>query len=440
VLRLETVVIIVAPKFQDGSVLPYADSSFEQGVAGWTVAAGVATLARTTPWGDSSYDGAYALTISSSTASASTIRSAKFPVTAGVNWRALVHVHPDAGTWTSVLVRIRWYDAANADLGPSTGTAYSVPGSSWYAMSTDDEAPAAATQGAVELVVTAAATSSVLHVDAVSLWQVLPLTEVAADSDAGFATLTMRELPLDLLLSVFRVAPDGSRTLVRGAGGLLDRAAITSDILRIEDHEAPFGVLFYYRIEIHDTGGNLEATRTSDTVQLVLADVNEAWLKDPSMPQRNLRVLVKAAPDWSEPIEQAVQRVRGRRNAVIFSDVRGGPEGDLAVWTRSDEERKALDLLLSSGNTLLWQVAPGMGEDDMYVKVGQLGRARVSPLAQEAWREWTLPLVEQDMPVTIGVNGSGGRTWQDVITEFATCADLLPVYGTCEDLLLDRRG
>ena len=43
------------------------------------------------------------------------------------------------------------------------------------------------------------------------------------------------------------------------------------------------------------------------------------------------------------------------------------------------------------------------------------------------------------MPVTAGVNGAAGRTWQDVVTEFATCADLLAAYATCEDLLLDRR-
>ena len=38
-----------------------------------------------------------------------------------------------------------------------------------------------------------------------------------------------------------------------------------------------------------------------------------------------------------------------------------------------------------------------------------------------------------------GINGAGGRTCQDVVTEFGTCADLLPVYETSEDLLLDRR-
>ena len=77
--------------------------------------------------------------------------------------------------------------------------------------------------------------------------------------------------------------------------------------------------------------------------------------------------------------------------------------------------------------------------DDMYVSVGEVPETRVGKLAQEQWRAWTLPLTEADMPVTTAVNGSGGRTCQDIVAEFDTCADLLAVYGTSEDLLLDRR-
>jgi hypothetical protein len=348
--------------------------------------------------------------------------------------------YPDAGTWASVLVRIRWYDAANTDLGASVGVSYLVPGVSWYAMPSDGLAPAGATQAAIELVATASAGASVLHVDLVSLWEVLPQTAVEAHSDDGYITLTLRELPVDFYLSLYRTAADGSRTLVRGTHGLIDMQPITSDLLIVEDHEAPFGMAVAYNIVIRNADGTTASTRSSTSVTLQLADLNEAWLKDPSMPQRNLRVLVQRAPDWARPIEQAVHRVRGRRNPVVLSGVRGGLEGDLAIWTRSDEERQALHLLLDSGNTLLWQAGPGMGVSDLYVSVAQISEARVGALAQELWRAWTLPLVQQDMPVTLGVNGSGGRTCQDVVTEFATCADLLDVYATSEDLLLDRRG
>jgi hypothetical protein len=187
VLRLETVAVTVAPKLQAGSLLPYADSSIEQGVAGWTVTSGVAAIARTTPWGLSSFDGAYSLAVSSATATASTLRSVKAGgITAGLNYRAQIVVYSAAGSWSSVRVRVRWFDASNADLGSSTGTAYTLPGSSWYALASDAVAPAGATQAAVEVVATASATSSVLHVDQVTLWEVLPQTAVAAHDSDGY--------------------------------------------------------------------------------------------------------------------------------------------------------------------------------------------------------------------------------------------------------------
>jgi hypothetical protein len=439
VLRLETVVVTVAPQLQAGSVMPYADTSFEQGVAGWSTAAGVATLARTTPWGLSFFDGSYALAVTSSTATASTIRSAMFPVTAGVNWRAQILAHPAAGSWSSVLVRVHWYDAVGADLGTSAGDAYVLPGSAWYVLASDAVAPAGAAQAAVEFVATASAVSSVLHVDQVALWQVLPLTQVEAVGDGGYVKLTLRELILDYELSVSRVQPDGSRVLVRGTSGLIDRQVITSDLMIIEDHEVPLNVPVYYVIEQYPPGSLTASSRISDSVTVTLTDINLAWLKDPSNPQRSLKVMVAKAPDWTRPIDQASFVIRGRRNKVTLSGKRQGLEGDLAVVTRSDQERKSLHLLLDSGNVLLWQAVPGMGVDDMYVNVGQVPEARMGALAQDVWRNWTLPLIEADRPVTAGVNGAAGRTCQDLVTEFSTCADLVATYATCEDLLLDRR-
>lgn len=442
VLRLETVVVTVAPSLQTGSVLPYADASFEQGIATWTKTSGVATLARTSPWGASAWDGSYALAATSTTATASVIRSGRFPVpnAAGQNWRAQVFAHPAAGSWASAIVRLRWYDAANTDLGTSTGSTWVLPGSSWYTLPTDGIAPAGATQAAIDLTLTATATNSIVHIDQAALWQVLPQTTVQGLDADGYAQLTLRELPLDFLITVYRVGTDGSRKLVRGPSGLIDKQPITSDVMVIEDHEAPFGSQFRYQVEFYNPAGVISSTRTSADITLTITDINEAWLKDPGNPQRNMRVMVQQAPDWTRPVEQSAYVVRGRRNKVILGGNRQGLEGDLAVWTRSDEERKALHLLLDSGNTLLWQAAPGMGVDDMYVSVGATAEARTGGLAQEQWRAWSLPLVESDMPVTTGVNGPAGRTWQDVIAEFATCADLLPVYQTCEALLLDRRS
>ncbi|MFE3429792.1 hypothetical protein [Streptomyces sp. NPDC059171] len=441
VLRVEQAVVQVAPAVQAGSVLLYADASFEQGVAGWTKTAGVATIARSTPWGDAALDGSYSLTVTSSTATASTIRSARFPLpsgTGGLGFRLQYSETVAAGGWT--LTRgVRWYDAADADLGLTALAAAAAPGPGWWTLFADLTAPAAATQAAVELTLTATSTSSVINLDKVALWQSLPLTTVAASADTGSVRLTLRELTVGDLIKVWRVTEDGARTLVRGPSGLFDgTGVVTSDLMVIDDYEAPLATPVYYRVEMTSPGGSL-AIRNSSWATIPHPDINVAWLKDPSAPQRNLLVMVKQAPNWSRPVEQGVYRVAGRRNAVVLSDVRGGLEGELVIWTRSNEERRNLHWLLDPGRVLLWQAAPGMGVDDLYVSVGAISENRVGGPATESWREWSLPLSEVDMPTTFGVGGSAGRTWQDILTEFASWEAVRDTYATWEHVLLDQR-
>ncbi|MFJ4488321.1 hypothetical protein [Streptomyces diastaticus] len=438
ILRLETVVVTAAPALAPGSVLTQDAATFEQGTGGWAVLSGTATLAQSTPWGAAALEGSYALTATSPSATASTLRSPRVPVTEGVNWRLTTGARATTGTTTSLWLRVRWYDSTGTSLGVSTGTGYAFANTGWYWMSTDAVAPAGAVEASVELTVTAAASASVLHVDGVSLRQVLPLTEVTTAEERGFATLTLRELVVGYTITIERETPDAKRTPVRGAAGLIVDQPITRELLVIEDHEIPMGLPVRYRITMTSPAG-LRNTRSSALVTVSLPDRNLAWLKDPGNPQRACRVMVQQAPDWQRPIEQTIHRVRGRRNPVILSGRRGGKEGDLDIWTRTDEEREALHLLLDSGNVLLWQAMPGLGVSDMYVQVAEVTEARTGGTAAEPWRAWSLPLTEVDQPVALGVNGAGGRTWQDVLSEFATYADLLDEYSTLEDLLLDRR-
>ncbi|MFF8299596.1 hypothetical protein ACF07M_30110 [Streptomyces globisporus] len=440
-LRVEQAVVQVAPAVQAGSVLPYADASFEQGVAGWTKTTGVATIARSTPWGDVALEGSYSLTVTSSTTTASTIRSARFPLPAGsggLGFRLQYSETITAGGWT-VTRGVRWYDAANTDLGLTTPAAATAPGPGWWTLFADHAAPAAATQAAVELTLTATSTNSVINIDKVALWQALPLTTVAWSVESAFVRLTLRELSLDDLIRVWRVTEDGTRTLVRGPSGLLDgTVAVTSDLMVIDDYEAPLATPVFYRVELTSPGGSI-TIRNSSWATIPHADINLAWLKDPSAPQRNMQIMVKQAPNWARPVEQGVYRVAGRRNAVVLSDVRGGLEGELVIWTRSDEERRNLHWLLDPGRVLLWQAAPGMGVDDVYVSVGAISENRVGGPATELWREWSLPLSEVDMPTTVGVGGSAGRTWQDILTEFASWEAVRDAYATWEHVLLDQR-
>lgn len=440
ILRLETVVVRAAPQAQAGTILTYSASSFEQsGSSTWEVASGLATAARSTPWGAVFFDGAYSLEVTSPTATISVLRSGRFlaPNVAGQNWRAQILVRGGAGSWASINVRIRWYDADDVDLGATGGSSYALPESgTWYVMPGDAVAPPGATQAAIEVTVTASSPDSVLSIDWAALWQVLPLTAVQAVDDRAYVQLTLRELPLDFLITVHREGPDGGRTLVRGASGLIDQQPITSNLMVIEDHEAPLGVPVRYRITMYDPASGATSTRSSSLVTLTHTDTDECWVKDPGRPYRNMKVVVRSPPEWDRPIQQTVHRVRGRRAPVIRSDVRGSLEGDLVVMTRSDGERAALHQLLDSGDVLLWQAAPGMGVTDMYVSIGTVPEGRIPGPASEPWRTWTLPLIEVDMPTTVGVGGSAGRTWQDVLTEYGTWQALADSGLTWEQVLL----
>lgn len=439
VLRVEGVVVAVVQPARAGNIVPYADSEFEQGVAGWSVVSGTATFARSSPWGTAAFSGAYSGTITSATASTSTIRSGRFTLPAGDSFRMETYFMVSAGGWSWARA-VRWYSADDTDLGVTSTAVVAASTPGWWVDTASFTAPEGATQAAIEYTVTATAANSVLRLDRIAMWQALALSDAVADDSTATITVTQRELPTGDVISVWRVDPAGMRTLVRGPSGLLNSMPITADLMVIEDAEAPLDVPVSYYVETRNaTSGVLTSTRTTVIVTLTLSDPEEAWLKDPSNPQRNAKVLVKQPPDWKRSIEQARHRVRGRRNPVVLSDVRAGLEGDLILWTRSDDERARLHWLLDSGNTLFLQTAPGRGISDMYVTVGEVPEARDTPEADDPWRVWTLPLSESDMPTTAGVNGSAGRTWRDPLTEITSWADLMSQYATWEDVFFGRR-
>jgi hypothetical protein len=437
VLRTDTAVITAASALVAGSVVPYRDASFEAGVGGWTVVSGAAVLSRSTPWGSFAVDGSYALTISSATATTSVIRSGLYPIPEVVSYRSQMGVYVSAGGWT-ITRALRWYDSSGVSISLTSDPAGTAPTPGWWYLSNDFTAPPGAAKVAFEWTLTATAASSVLRADKAAIWEALPLTEVIAVDSTGSVTVTFRELTVGQYMTLWRVVPDGTRTLVRGANGLINREIVQVSQVVIEDYEAPLGVPVYYYLELFDEGDQTPDTRSSSTVTIDPGDVNEIWLKDPGNPQRNMRLMVEAAPDWDRPIVQAEYRVRRRRNSVVLSDVRGGLEGALSIWTRTDAERAAVHRLLDPGTVLLWQAAPGMGVDDMYVNVGQVQEARITSYAPEQWRAWVLPLRQADMPVTVGVASSAGRTWQDILTENSTWADVLAKYATWEDVLFNR--
>lgn len=437
VMRLDGTVVTVADPVVEGSVIPFEDSSFEAGIGQWTVASGVATIARSTPWNSVAYDGDYWLVVSSATATTSKLLSGRYPVTAGLSWRPQVQVTSASGSW-GVAPNLRFYSASNTLISTSTLPTDPIPGDGqWWRDYNDIVAPAGAVTAAIELTLTSPATSAQIVVDAVVLVQTLPAFEATADDDLGLVTVTMRELDPGTVMTLYRVV-GSTQTIVRGPDGWITGLVVTAAQMTVEDYEAPIGVDVVYRVEAYNDIGEISNFGTTAPVQLRLDDPSDCWVKDPLQPQRNLLLQAAAAPDWTRPIEASEYRIRGRRNSVILSDVRGGLVGTLQLWTVSDAERTALHYLLDTGNTLLVQVNPGLGLEDAYFAVGEVAEPRLIAYGGEPRRRWSLPLTQTDAPVG-GVGGSAGWTVRDVLTTYSTALDVANGYGSVLDLVLDNR-
>ncbi|CAG6392781.1 hypothetical protein NMG29_06675 [Streptomyces cocklensis] len=438
VLRIDSAVVQVAVPIIAGSVVPFEDASFEAGIGQWTVASGVATLARSTPWNSVAYNGAYWLIVTSSTASTSVLLSGRYPVTPGVSWRPQGQFVAAGGAW-GIAPNLRWYNAAGTLISTSALPADSIPGDGqWWRDWNDIVAPAGAATAAIQLTVTAPAAAATLVVDAVALLQTVAAFAATANSNIGSVTLVLRELDPGDLLTVYRIV-GATQTLVRGPAGWISGLVLVSDQLTVEDYEAPIGVEVTYRFEMHDaTTGASAGGGTSNTVSLTLPDISDCWVKDPLQPQRNMLLQAAAAPDWTRPIEQTEHRIRGRRNSVILSDVRGGLTGTLQVWTMTDEGRAGLHYALDTGNPLLIQFSPGLGLEDAYFAVGEVTEPRLIAYGGEPRRRWSLPLTEVDAPIG-GTGGTAGWTVQDVATTYATVQAVFDTYATVLDLILDNR-
>lgn len=99
-------------------------------------------------------------------------------------------------------------------------------------------------------------------------------------------------------LNLYRVTPDGTRTLVRGSGFFMPDPATpvtytTNPTIPaiVWDNEAPFDVNVFYELssELSDT-----AVLTSNTVSL--ASGGDVWLRDPYDPSKNLIIEISEVP------------------------------------------------------------------------------------------------------------------------------------------------
>lgn len=238
-------------------------------------------------------------------------------------------------------------------------------------------------------------------------------------------------------ISIWRVEEDGSKHPVRGyVGDYADQPYEPAETLYVEDYEAPLGRPVWYHVHKYEAGDlPFIDVFTTPTPGPSLPSGDLVWIKSPGLPPLNTTAMVENPLAWARAARSVTYDIVGRRNPLSVSARRAGRTGSISLLVWDEATHDAFDALLDSGLPLLIQAMPGYGlAGNVYVRVGGVD---VEPLSGDAradeWR-WTLELAEIDRPKG-GLQGSAGRTWQDVYDDFETWDAVYGAYETWADVL-----
>jgi hypothetical protein len=222
---------------------------------------------------------------------------------------------------------------------------------------------------------------------------VAAVTAVADDALARIVVTVDRNtgFPAWELVEVQR-SVDGGTTweYVRGARDIAD----TTDQFIVADYEVGNGAAVIYRARATDVNvSNQRLTGVWVTSTSTSWSSTATWLKDPDLPDRNLRVRLAVVPQLTRPRPQVVHRVVNSPSSVVISDVLGKRVGTIVLLTTTLDEAAALETLLSQA-TLLLQTPDSHGVGSMYVTCGDVTPERVSRLITDPHRRWAIPVIE----------------------------------------------
>ncbi|MFI1580007.1 hypothetical protein [Embleya sp. NPDC020630] len=413
-----------------GNLLPYSVQSAEVDVTGWSAVTNC-TLAQSVP-ADPVLDGGRSLKVTGTAAGQARVQAAALvPVTAGLYYVAKQWHYGAAAhqVWTD----IDWY--------ASDGTTYLGHGfpdqdaastaGQWRFNAIGRLAPPGAAFARVVSLPQAATPGQVFFLDQLSLVQSTAPYILTPHQDTASVTIQLNNLAFPGTVTLTRVHPDGSRHPVRAIGGDAVSLATTGTTMIFEDYEAPLGVTIHY---VYASGSS-----TTGTYDVTVPPPDEPymlWLKDPGQPARNLCLMARSTSAWSRKVDRGTYPVRGARMPVVVSDVRTSREGSVQVYTRSASEEAAADWLFDTGVVLLLQ---GLNLGSVYVSIGDTDNAPVDADGSDPWRLWTLPITEVDRPVG-GMAGTAGRSWQTVLSGYATWQSVLDHYDTWLGVLTGVEG
>lgn len=192
------------------------------------------------------------------------------------------------------------------------------------------------------------------------------------------------------------------------------------------DYEAPNGVTVQYRARGTTVTGISGAWTLSSTLSWTS---DSAWMKDPRYTAKNTTLRMRSWPEPTRGRRMGVHRVVGRADPIVVTDIRQLITGEFVIYTATQAEADALLDLLDS-NAVLVQSPARYRFGSRWIIVGDIKEMRGSRMVTEQIRWWSVPFVEVLAPLDEGVAISGGLTWSDINSVYATWQALLDTGKT----------
>lgn len=203
------------------------------------------------------------------------------------------------------------------------------------------------------------------------------------------------------------------------------------------DHEAGWGrTSLWSAVPIFRDGSEGEPSMpVAATLPEDLAVLDDLWIKSVAEPSLSLRAtVIDPLPQMSLGGRQSFSSVPGDGLPVATWDVHSGYEFALRVLTETAQQRAAMEALLDSG-TLLLQTTTAVDLEDLFVVPGDVSWAWVND-SRDPSRVWTIAATRVGRPGTVQAPlRIPGRTCDDVIDTYASCATLLAQVPSCYALL-----
>jgi hypothetical protein len=157
-----------------------------------------------------------------------------------------------------------------------------------------------------------------------------------------------------------------------------------------------------------------------------------AWLKFPSRPSLNTRILVTGLSEFTRKARTGLFPVVGRTMPVAVTDLQTSRSFTIELLVKGDSEANDMDNRLSTGQPLFLQSPGGTYPmPTVYAVTGDVVQTRVS-IGDDAIT-FTIPLTEVAAP---GASVYGAtNVWNDVVTNYATWSSLLSSVSSWDNLV-----